>query len=299
MKNLTSLLLIVIVAVLFCCTGKTKQADIQYPNPLPDSIALTYLPKLVSSDSFDFNACFSPDGNSYYFTCKESGKTLIYQITHDGTNWTSPKLTSFTDTAWSQADPAFTPDGKLYFISNRPKDLNDTLRDFDIWVTSPIENNGWSAPENFSIVNSDSNEYYISFTKTGDLFLGSSRLGGYGQEDIYVSEFVNNQYTSPHNLGPHVNSDKSEFDPFISSDGTFVIFASSKHDDSLGGTDLYVSKFEKGEWTKAINLGNKINTSTRDFCPYISPDGKYFFFSSNADVKWIGVDVLNPLTKTK
>ena len=89
-----------------------------------------------------------------------------------------------------------------------------------------------------------------------------------------------------------MNTGKAEFDPFISKDEKLIIFASSKRDDTIGGTDLYFSKFENGKWTRAKNLGKQINTPTRDFCPYISPDGKYFFFSSDSDVKWVGIDVL-------
>jgi Tol biopolymer transport system component len=151
---------------------------------------------------------------------------------------------------------------------------------------------GQRPPENFTAINSDSNEYYISFTVTGDIYFGSSRPGGFGQEDIYVSRLENGRYGSPVNLGEAVNSDKAEFDPFISPDENLLIFASSKRDDTVGGTDLYYSKFEKGQWTAAANLGNRINTPTRDFCPYISPDGKYFFFSSEANVKWVEIQSL-------
>ncbi|KAA2243918.1 hypothetical protein F0L74_15165 [Chitinophaga agrisoli] len=35
------------------------------------------------------------------------------------------------------------------------------------------------------------------------------------------------------------------------------------------------------------NLGPSINTKTRDFCPYFSPDGRYFFYSSDGNVKWV------------
>lgn len=295
MKYLASCTLSIALAALFCCTQNGRQSDIPYPNPLPDTVALTFLPAIVSSDSFDFNACFSPDGKSYYFTRNIRGKTRIYQIVYKDAQWTSPRLTSFTDTAWSQADPFFSPDGKMYFISNRPKDATDTLKDFDIWFSTPLENGNWSAPENFKAINSDSNEYYISFTKTGDLYLGSSRSGGFGQEDIYISRLKNGKYEAPENLGEAVNTNKAEFDPFISADGKLLIFASSRRDDSIGGTDLYVSKSENGKWTDAVNAGGLINTPTRDFCPYISPDGKYFFFSSEANVKWIDNKVLKAI----
>ncbi|MFN8333856.1 MAG: hypothetical protein U0U09_01940 [Cyclobacteriaceae bacterium] len=292
MKHLIASALIVLTITLFCCTDK-KAVEIPYPLPVPDTSAIVFLPGIVSSDSFDFNACFSADGKSYYFTRNENDRTLIYVIRHDGTNWGSPQLTSFTDTAWSQADPAFAPDGKMYFISNRPKDANDTLRDFDIWFSNPLPNGEWSAPENFKAINSDSNEYYMSFTAAGNVYFGSSRNGSAGQEDIYVSRLENGVYTTPENLGVAVNTDKAEFDPFITHDEKLIIFASSNREDGLGRADLYYSKYENGAWTKAANLGKHINTATRDFCPYISRDGKYFFFSSNRDVKWIKAEALN------
>jgi hypothetical protein len=40
-------------------------------------------------------------------------------------------------------------------------------------------------------------------------------------------------------------------------------------------------------------MGISINTKAYEYCPYLSPDGKYFFFSSEYEVKWIGSDVLN------
>src|SRR5215510_8284212 len=50
--------------------------------------------------------------------------------------------------------------------------------------------------------------------------------------------------------------------------------------DSLGGGDLYISYRKNGEWTPAKNLGPKINGPGLEISPYLSPDGKYFFFSS-------------------
>ncbi|MBE0558564.1 MAG: PD40 domain-containing protein [Proteobacteria bacterium] len=37
---------------------------------------------------------------------------------------------------------------------------------------------------------------------------------------------------------------------------------------------------EVGNWKPARNLGEKINTSSLDYCPSISPDGLYLFYSS-------------------
>jgi hypothetical protein len=55
--------------------------------------------------------------------------------------------------------------------------------------------------------------------------------------------------------------------------------ASGRPDD-LGGGDLYGSVRKDGKWTPAVNLGPKINGRGLDIGPFLSPDGKYFFYSS-------------------
>jgi hypothetical protein len=41
-----------------------------------------------------------------------------------------------------------------------------------------------------------------------------------------------------------------------------------------------------------VIMGSNINTKTHEYCPNLSPDGKYFFYSSEYDVKWIASGVL-------
>lgn len=264
------------------------QQLIPYPGPLPnDSGSLTFLPGIVSIDSFDFNACFSPDGKAFYFSRNMNGVTKIYVTRYTGTNWGTPQPMSFSLANYSDADPAFAPGGKLYFISDRPANPTDTTPDYDIWYSTPQSNGDWSAPVNVRSINSDSNEFYVSFAGKGNMYFGSSRPGGFGQEDIYVSKLVNGEYAKPVNLGPAINTPMAEFDPFISVEEDLLIFASSNRDGGFGRADLYCSMAEGNhKWRKAANLGKNINTSTRDFCPYISADGKYFFFSSQREVKW-------------
>jgi Tol biopolymer transport system component len=274
-----------------------KSVDIPYPKPLPDSTALTFLPQLVSGDSLDFNACFSPDGKSFYFSRSKNKQSKIYVSHHDGTNWTEPVLASFTGhTLYAEADPIFSPDGKLYFISNRLTGPLDTLQDYDIWFVAPQPNGTWSEPKNLVNVNSGSNEFYISFSKSGNLYFASSRAGGYGEEDIYVSKLIRGQYTKPENLGPAVNTSKSEYDPCISLNENLVVFTSSGRPDSFGAADLYFAKRKNKQWLQAVNLGASFNTKTREFCPYFSPDSNYFFYSSEGNVKWIDMKYLKQQT---
>jgi Tol biopolymer transport system component len=259
-----------------------------YPSTQPGSVAIPFLPGIVSKDAVDFGAAFSPGGESFLFARKQNNQTKIYISRYDNGEWKEPALFPYTDSRFSEADPAFAPDGKLYFISNRPKNSSDSTRDYDIWFITPLGDTGWSDPENMKEINSDSSEFYISFSENGNLYFSSSRKGGFGEEDIYVSRFLNKKYTMPENLGATINSVRSEYDPFISPNEDFIVFASSGRDDSFGGADLYCSKLNsKREWLQAINLGKDFNTKTREYCPYLTKDRKYFFFSSEGDVKWI------------
>jgi Tol biopolymer transport system component len=271
---------------------KNEQA-IPYPDPKPDSLALPFLKGIASSDSLDFNAAFSKDGNSFFFSRREGEKTHIYVSYFDGTNWGNPAMTTFSEPEFSQADPFVTPEGTLYYISDRKRDASDTIPDFDIWMVHPQENGKWSAPENVQGVNSDSTEYYVSLADNKNLYFSSNRVGTLGRFDIYVSKFVDGKYSTPENLGSAVNAPETDHDPFISRDEKLLIFTSKNRKDTFGTGDLYYSeKDNDGKWSAAKNMGKRFNTAGYDFCASISRDSTYFFFSSENDIKWIAINYL-------
>lgn len=279
-----------------CCSGSNSQRSIPYPKPFPDTVALTFLPGIVSnaaSDSLDFNAAFSPDGQSFYFTRPVKGKWQIFLSEYDGIHWAKPELALFNEQDYSQADPTFGPDGNLYFISNRPKNTSQAVSNFNIWSIKLLAGGKWSLPECVEAVNTDSTEYYISFAENGNLYFSSTREGGYGQEDIYVSKRINGRFSKPVNLGDAINSAESEHDPCISKDESFLVYNSYGRKEGYGQADLYASKMKKDRtWSRAANLGKAFNTPAYEYTAYITPDSKYFFFTSDYDIKWISADYL-------
>ena len=290
MRLLTLALTIVSAFHLMCCSIKHDfESNFVYPDPKPDTVALPFLPGIVSSDSLDFNAAFSPDGKLFYFARSFNGNWQIYQTAFDGKNWSSPSFAPFSERQYSMADPFITSDGSVYFISNRPRNERDTLPDFDIWVVHHQENGQWSAPENIQEVNSDSTEYYVSLAANSNLYFASNRSGGYGSHDIYVSKFVNGKYTTPVNLGANINSAEMEHDPLILNDERCIIFTSVNREGGLGEADFHYATRENADqpWSSALNLGKQFNTPTYEYCPNLTPDSKFFFYSSEYDVKWI------------
>ena len=129
-------------------------------------------------------------------------------------------------------------------------------------------------------VDSIANEWFPTVAADGTLYFGSERNGGAGGADLYRCRLVNGQYTEADNLGGAINTAGGEYEPFIAHDQSYLIFAAIGRSDGLGAFDLYISYRRDSGWSKAANLGPRINTPATEFSPSVSPDGKYLFFAS-------------------
>src|SRR5687768_16940298 len=250
--------------------------------PMPDPTI--FGEGIVSTGDFESHPAFTPDGKTLYFL--RSSPTFNFWtmvVTYFKNNkWTTPEVIPISG-QHRDADPFITRDGsRFYFISDRPNtdpDRKQEKRSLDIWVMEKT-GKGWSAPRNLGVpVNSSGDEWYPTVASDGALYFGSDREGGKGRTDIYRSRLVDGKYTAPENLGESINTQFDEFEPYIAPDQSYLIFMTARPD-GAGGTDLYISYQQNGNWTKAVNLGDKINSKGSEYSPIVSPDGKYFFWSS-------------------
>ncbi len=117
---------------------------------------------------------------------------------------------------------------------------------------------------NFNSFSNNGSFYSIEtpcLNSAGDkLYFSSNMNDGYGGMDIYVSEWINNEWAEPVNLGPSVNSKGDELYPFVLDDS--LLYFASNGRFGLGGLDvfLYNTKAEK-----TINVGAPINSEYDDF----------------------------------
>ena len=251
----------------------------------PSTKAEIFAEGIVSREFQELNAVFSPDEDEFYFTLADPARsfyTILLYKKNKKQEWEGPMVAPFSG-SYSDADPAFSSDGqRLYFISRRPTDLTSTEpKDFDIWVTHRI-GDSWSQPTNLGApINTDKDEYYVSVTdKESIVYSGNYEGKGFGYGDIYEAHLDENSKYQVENLGAAINSEQGEGDPYISPDGNMLIFMSWGRPDGLGSGDLYISFKENGQWSKAKNLGTEINSKQFEYCPMLSPDGKYFFWTS-------------------
>lgn len=237
---------------------------------------------IISTSINERDFAISPDGNEIYYTIstpKSTFQTIVYCKKSKKGKWSAPEVTSFAGN-FSDLEPAFSADGKtLFFASNRPLTGTEP-KDFDIWKVTRVGNT-WSEPTNLGpTVNTDIDEFYPSVTKTGNLYFTASYKGGPGREDIYVSNFSGEQYQKPVPIDTAINTKFYEFNAFVSPDENYILFSSYGRKDDTGGGDLYMSvKDDAGKWLPAKNL-KELNSKQLDYCPYVSPDGKSLFLTS-------------------
>ena len=99
-----------------------------------------------------------------------------------------------------------------------------------------------------------------------------NRPGGYGKLDIWFSRFENNGWSKPYNAGAAINTSANEADVKLSADGSTLVFVRS--DDFQKSSQLYVSQFRSGSWTKAEMIGPPVSLpSTVEFGTVLSKEG--------------------------
>jgi len=78
-----------------------------------------------------------------------------------------------------------------------------------------------------------------------------------------------------------INTVYNEGSGCLDSTGDVLIFVRCEAPDGMGLCDIYQSEFLNGQWSKAKNLGDKVNSAYWDSHPNLSPDGKRLYFASN------------------
>jgi hypothetical protein len=267
--------------VWFAMAQSTKQSRPPYASDKPMTEATVFGAGIISTGSFDSHPAFSPDGKTLYFlrsTPNFNLWTIVFSHFERGW-WNTPEVASFSG-QYSDADPFITADGsRLYFISNRPVP-GKAKPDLDIWMVEKA-GTSWSEPKNLGApVNSGGSEWYPTIAANGTIYFGSDREGGKGRTDIYRCRLVDGKYTEAENLGDSINTPFNEFEALIAPDERFLILMAGGRPDAKGGFDLYISYNRDGVWTKPTNLGDQINSSGNEYSPAISPDRKYFFWTS-------------------
>ena len=109
--------------------------------------------------------------------------------------------------------------------------------------------------------------------------------------NIYVSYLKDGLWTKVRKLGPEINTKYWESHASLSPDGKKLYFVSNRPE-GYGDLDIYVAeRTSDTTWGMPRNLGDKINTRWNENTPFLTPDGKRLFFSSEGLQGMGGYDI--------
>jgi Tol biopolymer transport system component len=207
----------------------------------------------VNSSTWDVHTCVSADGLTLYFGSMRPGTSGHYDLwvtTRETKNdaWGPPvNLGPTVNSSVGEWGVSISADGlSLYFSSQRPGGYGG----LDLWVTTrETTNDDWGPPVNLGpTVNSSASDGFPCISTDdrmlffSDYHLGTSRPGGYGGTDIWMTTRAtkSDPWGEPVNLGPTINSSSNEDTLNISADGSTLYFDSNRS----GGWDLWQAPIE-------------------------------------------------------
>ena len=159
----------------------------------------------------------------------------------------------------------------------------------EIYIT--YNNQGsWSEPKVIPIAH-DYNVGTAGISPDGQKMLifmgGSTDPGG-----LYQITKSGENWGKPGLLTPNINTPKYlESTASITPDGKTIYFASDRLG-GLGGLDIYRTTLQaNGAWSNPVNLGAPVNTKANEDAPFIHPDQKTLFFTSDGHNSMGGRDI--------
>ncbi len=300
MKTTTQLLFPAIL-LFTSCKSNDKAISIDYFGlEIPIEKADIFAPGIISLENrWEGNANFSVDGQEFYFNVFTDSMRdkAVYQSKYANGKWNLPAKLEILG-SYGNWEPFISYSGKeLFFVSSRPP--GNELWNGRIWKSIRDEENNWMSPEIVDIGYPTDNGFWFpnhSRSNSNVLYFGGNieEIGSVGKGDLHTYFIEQDSVVNIRTL----NSEYEDWDPFISPDESYLMWASDR-EGGYGGTDIYVSFKVEGKWGEPKNLGSKVNSSKYEVAPRISSDGRVLFFDrpvdGTQDIFWISSSVIEEL----
>ena len=291
MKRLVILICLCVMALALPACVIARSAGLHYLGETPPGMTPElFAPGVVNTEAIELNGVLAPNGREFFFTRKINDVFTMHRRVLQNGSWSEPRPLSVYENGENAiaVDMTYSPDGRmLYFLGRGSTDLVRGDNNLDLWIVERV-GDGWSKARLVPPpVSTEHHESYPCVVGDGSLYFSSRRPGGLGASDIYrAHRLADGTFAAPVNVGPPINTSFSEGDTFVSPDESYLI-VTSRRPGGFGDGDLYIS-FRDGDggWSEPVNLGEAINSEHLDFCPMVTPDGKYLFFSRRWGSTW-------------
>lgn len=180
-------------------------------------------------------------------------------------------------TGLDELNAFFSPDGREFYFCVR------NIQGASSIFQMKRKRDGWSPPRLLSCA-SRFGDIDVSISPSGNTLLFSSlrpRPGGTEasqDNDFWMATRRKDGWGEAVHLGPAVNSSSHDYYPVMTGSG--VLYFSSQRE-GPGANDIFRSEAIGGVYAAAVKLGDAVNTSDREFDPYVSPAEDLLIFASN------------------
>lgn len=236
---------------------------------------ITRTKKVANKDIYDLQYL-----NRQFDACRNA-----LQFKYDPINFIAENIGSPINTRFNEFNAIVSGDGNsLVFTAS--------LQFYDAIFYSKKQNGAWSYPMNIMGqlgVDDKSATTGISFD--------GSELYIYRDDDfdgnIYVSFLQEDgMWSKVKKLGDNINTKYWESHASPSPDNQKLYFVSNREDMGFGDLDIYFAdRINDTTWNDPVNLGEVINTQWNENTPFLTPDGKRLFFSSEGHTGMGGYDI--------
>ncbi len=209
---------------------------------------------------------------------------FVTQRNADGIYLQKPQfLRTDLQNAYNEGPVSFSADGKrVAFCRNNfidgTRQIAEKGLNMSLYVADVVDGN-WMNIKAFPYNGSDFATGFPTLSPNGNMMLfASNQPGGLGGWDIYVTNFVSGNWTTPRNVGSPLNTPGNEVTPFY--DGKDVYFASDWHN-GMGGLDIFRAELGEESVSNVYHLGPGINSSYDDYGFIYSTEQKIGYLTSN------------------
>ncbi|MEO8823356.1 MAG: OmpA family protein [Ginsengibacter sp.] len=275
---------------------KTYEFAINYANTHPEKnyvFAPQNLGDSINTADLEYFPSLTIDGKKFIFTKRIKNKETFYESDRVNGTWGKafPLIGKINSDEYNVGAQNISQDGEwLVFTGCNFPQGNGSC---DLYI-SFLTKSGWSEPQNLGRnINTEFWESTPSLSPDKrDLYFSSSRPGGYGGRDIWVSHRTETGWSQPENLGSDINTSGDESTPFIHADNQTLYFNSSGLPGYSEKPDLFVTRKQAdGKWSKPENLGYPINTIGDEGSMIVAADGKTAYYSSDKIDSKGGLDI--------
>lgn len=245
--------------------------------------------RIVSLHALAWLAACGTDSTRLPSQPGQASRILANRLASNRSAWSEPvNLGAPINSAGDEFNATLSPDGlSIYFNSDRT-DVPGAQGGNDIWIARrACRHCPWGTPVNPGPpLNSPAGEGNVSFSNDGRMmFFNSTRPGGFGRADIYVSHRSDPDddfgWELPVNLGPGVNTPDMEGGPaYLQKTGTLYfnrgVIAEQK-------ADIYAAQVTRSGVTlgPAVAVVELNDPTLNDGNSTVRQDGKELIFWSN------------------